>query len=287
MPNIESLSHSYYLGQVELRKTDLFRRNVRIAIEPFGRAGYLTSEDALRFLSSLRDGIADVVFLDPPFNLGKDYGIRSEIEVTSTAEYEAYMTRVLSEAARVLKYGGALFLYHLPYWASRLSVPLMELLDFRHWIAVSMKNGFVRGDRLYPAHYALLYYTKGVPAHFRRPRLVPLRCRHCDALVKNYGGYTKIITAKGINLSDFWEDLSPVRHKSKKHRPANQLPSGLTDRVLHIAGRRGGIIIDPFAGAGTSLVSAYERGVQFVGNDLSRRNIGICRRRLLAVEKGE
>jgi hypothetical protein len=41
---------------------------------------------------------------------------------------------------------------------------------------------------------------------------------------------------RGINLSDLWDDLSPVRHKYSKYRSANQLPIRLTDRVLKTAG---------------------------------------------------
>ena len=37
-----------------------------------------------------------------------------------------------------------------------------------------MKNGFARGKKLYPAHYALLYFTKGMPASFQRPKILPL-----------------------------------------------------------------------------------------------------------------
>jgi len=130
------------------------------------------------------------------------------------------MKKLIRDMVRVLKPGGAFFLYHLPYWASRLSQELLAQLQFRHWIAIAMKNGFVRGKNLYPAHYALLYYTKGAPARFTRPRLEPQLCRHCRGLVKDYGGYTGIIQSKGINLSDFWDDLSPVRHKNRKLRKA-------------------------------------------------------------------
>ena len=78
-------------------------------------------------------------------------------------------------------------------------------LTFRHWIAISMKNGFVRGRRLYPADYALLMFSKGDMSAFERPRIEPQRRRRRN-LVKDYGGYTGIITEKGINLSDFSED---------------------------------------------------------------------------------
>lgn len=131
-----------------------------------------------------------------------------------------------------------------------------------------------------PAHYALLYYTKGEPARFTRPRLQPRLCRHCRKLVKDYGGYTSIIRRKGINLSDFWDDLSPVRHKVRKHRKANQLPVTLTDRIVAIGGLPGGVLVDPFAGTGTSLVSALEAGMFFVGNEISKRSLQICLTRL-------
>jgi site-specific DNA-methyltransferase (adenine-specific) len=264
-----------------LRRTELFHRN-KLDIWPWKRDGYLVRADALNFARHLRSEIADLVFVDPPFNLGKDYGFASSIETASSSSYQEYMEFLIRELARVLKPGGALFLYHLPYWASRLSYPLQQHLDFRHWIAVTMKNGFVRGKRLYPAHYALLYYTKGKPLHFQRPRLTPQMCRHCGKSVKDYGGYTNIIRRKGVNLSDFWDDLSPLRHKNHKHRSANQLPLVLTDRIVSIAGKSDGLFIDPFVGSGTSLISANVLGMCFIGNDMSRRNLDICLDRLAA-----
>lgn len=266
-----------------MRKTDLFTSRGAPNLRSYRRTGFLAESDALAFLRSLRSCIGDIVFLDPPFNLGKDYGVTSSIESGAPAEYDRYMRRTIEQAERVLKPGGALFLYHIPIWAARFAGSMMRRLQFRHWIAISMKNGFVRGKRLYPAHYALLYYTKGEPGSFHRPRLAPARCRKCRVSVKDYGGYTSIVEEKGVNLSDFWDDLSPVRHKSTKHRKANQLPLGLTDRVVAIAGCPGGLLIDPFAGAGTSLVSAARAGMSFLGNDLAPANVNIAMSRLDAL----
>jgi site-specific DNA-methyltransferase (adenine-specific) len=278
----------YSRGWVRLRQTELFRKASSVKIVGrHRRTGIFTAMDGLRAMRAMRPGIADIVFLDPPFNLGKDYGIRSSIEAADPRDYEVYMTELLDESARVLKEGGALFLYHVPYWASRLSKHLQSNLEFRHWISVSMKNGFVRGRNLYPAHYALLYYTRGNASTFNRPKLTPITCRHCGELVKDYGGYTDIIRAKGINLSDVWDDLSPVRHKSTKLRSANQLPVQLTNRVLDIAGAEGGLLVDPFIGSGTSAISAQAHSMSFVGNDLSRRNIALSLRRLAANRLGD
>ena len=200
-----------------------------------GINGQVHCGDALDFLNSLRTASAGIIFLDPPFNLGKVYGEKyANLDRRPEDDYEQWLIALLQESTRVLMPGGALYLYHLPAWAMRLGTTLNRHLQFQHWIAISMKNGFVRGPHLYPAHYALLYFTKGKPVHFRRPKLKPATCRHCGKTVKDYGGYRKIIDEKGVNLSDFWDDLSPVRHRSTKNRSANELPKAMFDRIIEI-----------------------------------------------------
>ena len=229
--------------------------------------GVVVCGDALTLLQCLNTDSADIIFLDPPFNLGKRYGTKSAKDDNRHLDsYRRFITLILTEAARVLKPGGALYLYHIPKWALEFGAHLNSLLLFRHWIAISMKNGFVRGQRLYPAHYALLYFTKGEPAQFTRPKIPIQKCRHCKLPIRDYGGY-KAFVAKGVNLSDIWDDLSPVRHKHKKTRQANELPPTLLERVMQISGHPHGIVVDPFAGSGASLVAALGSGMHFVAND--------------------
>ena len=241
-----------------------------------GASGTLYSGDAVEFLKTLPPESADLIFLDPPFNLGKNYSPEHpKLDSRPPQEYSRWLSMIAEAAVRVLARGGALFLYHLPKWALRIGADLEAELVLRHWIAVAMKNGFARGKRLYPAHYALLYFTKGQPAHFERPRLRPYRCRHCDGLVKDYGGYTNIIERKGVNLSDVWDDLSPIRHPANKYRDANELPSAITDRIVSISGSPGGMFVDPFAGAGAALVSAVRGKMRFRACDLLPENCQI------------
>ena len=229
--------------------------------------GEIVCDDALAFLNALRPECADVVFLDPPFNLGKKYGRSGRAsDKIKEEQYFDNLVQVIHSSSEVLKPGGALFLYHLPRWATIFSGVLNEALSFRHWIAISMKNGYPRGAYLHPAHYALLYYTKGYPANFSRPKIDLAECRHCGETIKDYGGYKKYLT-DGVNLSDLWEDLSPVRHKKFKHRSSNELPLKLLSRVVEISGVKGGVLVDPFAGSGTALVAARNAGMKFVACD--------------------
>lgn len=243
--------------------------------------GSVWRTDAKTLLSTISSDTVDLIFLDPPFNLGKQYARTRKLDSRPDDEYEAWFRAVLDEACRVLRPGGSLFLYHIPIRAMTFGNYLAKQLEFRHWIAVSMKNGFVRGQRLYPAHYALLYFTKGHPTFFRRPKLKPSRCRHCGELIKDYGGYWPIVRQKGLNLSDIWDDLSPVRHSNTKNRPQNELPLTLLERVVKIGGRAGRLFVDPFAGSGVGVVAAIAARMHFVAGDIYQMNADLVVSRIV------
>ncbi len=248
-------------------------------------SGTIYKGDALVFLRSLEAASAGIIFLDPPFNLGKVYGrSRRSLDEKPERVYRRWLAEILDESVRVLAEGGSLYLYHLPQWAMRFGTHLEQALTFRQWIAISMKNGFVRGTRLYPAHYALLVFSKGIPSISNRPKLQPVLCRHCGEYVKDYGGYRRIIEAKGINLSDFWDDVSPVRHASTKNRAANELPDVIFDRVVRISGAPGAVYVDPFAGAGGGVMAAVRVGMRFEACDIFASNCRLIAERLDALK---
>ncbi len=241
--------------------------------------GHVIRADVFELFEKIGEQYADIIFLDPPFNLGKKYS-KSISDKRPEEEYRAWLELVVERAQDVLKPGGALFLYHLPIWALRIGALLEQSLTFRHWIAISMKNGFARGERLYPAHYALLYFTKGSPTVFTRPKLAPHLCRHCGEYTRDYGGYKSIIEEKGINLSDVWDDLSPVRHGSKKYRSANELPMEMYMRMMTISGKHGMNYVEPFAGSGAGAIAASQLGINFVVGDVLPENTRIICERL-------
>src|SRR5580658_9169785 len=183
--------------------------------------GALYQADCFSLLSALRDESIDTVFADPPFNLGKDYGRGTKADELKADAYISWCCRWIDECVRVIKPGGAVFIYNLPQWAYHLAAHLESRgMLFRHWIAVSMKGTFPRGKKLYPAHYALLYFTKGTPATFNRDDIrqpIP-KCRHCGGDVKDYGGHRKYLNPLGLNLTDIWEDTAPARHSKFKAR---------------------------------------------------------------------
>ncbi|MDR2175635.1 MAG: site-specific DNA-methyltransferase [Synergistaceae bacterium] len=232
--------------------------------------GLLFADDCLRVMPLLKADIVDTVFADPPFNLGKDYK-NGYSDNMLQEDYFDWCRLWLAECIRILKPGGALFLYAIPKLCVRFGAILSMSagMEFRHWIAICMKSTFRRGQRLYPAHYGLLYYTKGSPKTFNNLRVPVPTCRHCGKEIKDYGGHRGKLNPEGLNLTDFWDDTSPNRHRKFKVRQGvNELKAVIPERAILISSNPGDLIFDPFGGGGSTYQAAEKNERFWIGSEL-------------------
>lgn len=244
--------------------------------------GTLYNGDCLDLFSIVPDGSVDCVFADPPFNLNKEYdeGINDR---KSSSEYISWCLEWIQECARVLKPGGSLFIYNIPKWSTYFVEHLNHLLTFRDWITVDMKFSLPIRNRLYPAHYSLLYYIKGDRPNTFNPQRIPLQtCRHCGGELRDYGGYKGKMNPNGVNVSDVWSDIYPVRHKNSKNRAYNELPVKLLDRVITMSTNEDDLVLDPFGGSGTTYAVCELLGRHWIGFELG--DCDVIKERLLSKE---
>lgn len=230
--------------------------------------GELYQADCLTTLNALEPETVDLAFADPPFNLGKQYSSNIN-DARASHDYLDWCKRWLEGMSRALKPGGSLFLWNLPKWNLPLGAFLSERLTFRHWIAVDIKYSLPISGRLYPSHYSLLYFVKGEkPTIFHPDRLPAPCCRHCGGELRDYGGYKDKMNPKGVNISDVWTDIPPVRHAKYKKRAANGLSLKLMDRIVAMASDPSSVVLDPFGGSGTTYVAAELTGRRWIGCEL-------------------
>lgn len=232
--------------------------------------GLVYPTDCFNLFAALNDESIDCVFADPPFNLGKDYGSGAVRDALERRDYLKWCFAWLDECVRLLVPGGALFVYILPQWGYHLASHVEERgMLFRHWIALSMKGTFPRGRKLYPAHYAILYFTKGQPKTFNRVRLPIPTCRHCGKDIKDYGGHRKYLNPAGLNLTDFWDDTAPARHQKFKARwHINELKPMIPSRCIEMATDEGDVVLDPFGGGGSTYEAAQRLKRHWLGSEI-------------------
>lgn len=224
----------------------------------------------------------DLVFADPPFNLGKPYHGGVD-DLKPGSKYEDWTRAWLTAAVALLKPGGSIFVYNMPRWCVTTAEHLLGLgLTFHNWIAVRETHGPPRKKGLYRAHYGLVYFTNGEPTVQRKLRVPIETCRHCGGDVRDYGGYRGTLKEGGISVSDIWTDISSVRHPKFKAVGFNgpQLSTRLVRRVLLMASEPGDLILDPFMGSGSTAVVCEAEDRRWVGVELEASSCETIQRRL-------
>src|SRR6202030_2499614 len=140
--------------------------------------------------------------------------------------------------------------------------------------------------------YGLLYYTKtgGKPA-FNVVRQRSPKCRKCSALIRDYGGYREKYVKyefEGdvwVQISDFWEDTRPASHDKLRDSKINELPLQIAERALLLGSKRGDVILDYFAGGGSTLHAAERNGRKWIGIDVASYKSSLNRIKAFLVDE--
>ncbi len=271
-PLVDNISASRYISHVRLPN----QTAPLISTRYVGGDGILFQADCLDLLANIRSRTIDMVFADPPFNLGKRYEDPGASDRHLEEAYRGWCRSWLLEAIRVLRPGGTLMLYHLPSWLMDLGAWLQSQPDveFRNWIALKMKAGFPIKGRVHPAHYGILYFTKtGAPPTFNVVRAKSPTCRKCGELLRDYGGYRnkyRDYEEDGIpwvQVSDFWEDTRPASFDKAREVAINELSFHIPERAILMTTRPGDIVLDCFSGAGSTIHAAKRNGRKWIAGD--------------------
>lgn len=220
----------------------------------------------------------DLAFADPPFNLTKAYnGYADERE---WRDYLGWCKRWLLEYVRVLKPGGALFVLNLPKWSVHLADFLMRERDIylQNWIvwnALPEPKGV-----LMPAHYSLLYFTRGKAAArfnycsmedgwqpFEEAVFPPDRADVCKRRACARERRASASTWRG-ELTDIWHDIPRDRRHHRRAAVTRAhpcpTPEALLDRIIRLTTNAGDVVLDAFAGVGTTALVAARLNRQFI-----------------------
>lgn len=257
--------------------------NVDVKEEDFNR---VILGDSLKVMDNYcqkyPNGVFDLVFADPPYNLSKNYSNYDDEK--RSYEYVKWCNLWLQGMLSILKPGGALMVLNIPKWAIFHAEFLLNKAEFRHWIvwdALSSPTG-----KIMPAHYALLYFTKpGGKIKNNFDKISNIDARHyCNRSMcmsirkKNKDNDTEI-------LSDIWRNIFRIKHKKDRDKHPCQLPIKLMERIIELTTDQGDLIYDPFGGAGTTAIAAKLKKRNYVISDLDENYVKIATDNLKKIQK--
>lgn len=244
--------------------------------------------DCLSVLSSTSVGAVDLTFLDPPFNQDKEYA--SWNDNLPPEKYWKMMQDMCSKVFEITSAGGALYFMQREKNTEFVLQCLRESgWTFQNLIIWKKKTSAVPCVRKFGKHYQIIALaTKGPAARvFNRLRISP-------PLPANY----KYERDGGIFVTDVWDDIreltagyfagdEALRKGSGERFHKQQSPISLLLRIILSSTKVDDIVLDPFAGTGTTLVVAAQLGRKSIGVDIDKANVSCMKRRLSEISKAD
>ena len=231
--------------------------------------------DCLAILPTLVDP-PRLIFADPPYNLGVDYGDGGDGDSLSSGNYVEWCTQWVMECARLLAPDGSLWVMICDEWADHLGL-IMRLagLHRRAWIKWYETFGVNRANNFNHTSRHIFYCVKD-PSRFVFNR--DAVCRPSDRQTK-YGD--KRANPEGKVWDDVWE-IPRLTGTCAEREPdvPTQLPLTILRAIVGCASEPADMVLDPFCGSGTTGVAAVELGRRFVGIEKEETFCQIARRRI-------
>ena len=290
--------------------------------------GKIILGDCIEELKKLESGSIDLVIADPPY--WKVIGEKWDYQWRTEQEYVQWSLNWMSEASRVLRYGGTFYLFGY-FRTLALLVPHFDEmeLDLRQQIIIDKGMRAVSGRatkkyKLFPnttesALFMIKDNKKFVKPFLKKHQeLSGLKSKEInEALgVKSNGGgmwsiytgknvceqfptkelWTKLQRVLGFNLeyekvaqtfnpqmgiTDVWRDID--FYKEKRVHPT-QKPLPLIKRLIQASSNEGDLVLDPFAGSGSTAISAIQLNRDYLTIELDENYFDILGKRIETVE---
>ena len=220
--------------------------------------------DCVKLLGKVKEAFANLIFADPPFNIGYEYDkyeddIKREDYIHWT---EAWMTA----CKNVLKPDGSFYIAIGDDYAADVKMIGDKLkLSMRNWIIWHYTFGQQTKNKFARAHTHIFYFVKDEKRFTFNDHAV--RVPSDRQLVYN----DRRANPKGKMPNDVWDEFSRVCGTFKERQGWHpcQMPESLLTRVIVASSNPGDCVLDPFSGSGTTAAAAYQLGRDYVGIDVS------------------
>ncbi len=266
--------------------------------------GRIFFEDNLSVLHSLPSDSIDLIYIDPPFNTGKVQA-RTQIQTISSQhgdrtgfagkryetiklgsrkyldlfdDYLAFLEPRLVEAHRLLKPSGSLF-FHIDFREVHYCKILLDAIfgreSFLNEIIWAYDYGGRTRKKFPPKHDNILWYAKTPDSYTFNLNVLDRIPYMAPGLV----GKEKAARGK-LPTDTWWHTIVPTNGKEKTGYPT-QKPMGILRRIINVCSNRGDMVLDFFAGSGTTGAVCLELDRNFILVDNNPQAIEVMKTRFI------
>jgi len=257
------------------------------------------NQDCIVAMRRMESESIDLVFADPPFNIGYQYDVYDDCR--DDDEFVSWCRDWMTEVVRVLKPAGTFWLAIGDEYAAELKVLMQRELHLvcRSWVVWYYTFGVNCKYKFSRSHAHLFHMVKD-PLKFTF-NVDAVRVPSARQLV--YGDHRA--NPQGRLPDDTWilrpQDLpdgfQPLEDTWYFPRVAGtfkeragfhgcQMPEQLLGRIIRACSHEGEIVLDPFAGSGTTLAAAKKLGRRYLGFELSAEYTRLIKQRLRGTVPG-
>jgi site-specific DNA-methyltransferase (adenine-specific) len=236
------------------------------------RLGELFAGDALAWLSALPGASVDLVFADPPYNLGRE---RWDA-LRPTAEYLDWSRAWMAEVARVLRPTGSLYVCGFSELLADVKALAAAHFHSCRWLIWHYRNKANLGRDWGRSHESILHLRHaGFALNIDEAR-VPYNAHtlrypaHPQAQTSRYGRHNYVWEPNplGAKPRDVLEIPTLANGMREKTTHPTQKPLELVRRLVAAATAPGAVVADPFGGSGTTYVACELLGRRWLGCEI-------------------
>ena len=242
--------------------------------------------DVLEALKSVQDNSVDLIFADPPYNIGKNFN--GKIEKWDTEEsYLEWCYEWLDVCVQKLKPNGSFYVMTATQFMPYFDIHLRKKMTILSRLVWSYDSSGVQAKKYYGSMYEpILFCVKDKNNYTFNTNdiLVEAKTGSKRKLIDYRKAVPTVYNSEKVP-GNVWE-FSRVRYRMDEYENhPTQKPISLLERIIKASSNEGDIVLDPFSGTFTTCFVAKELNRQSIGIELQDEYVKIGLRRLQLAEE--
>lgn len=246
-------------------------------------------QDAFKALDKLPDAFVDLMIVDPPYNLTKNFG-SSVFKEMKNDDYGKWLDKWLQKTARLLKEDASIYI--CTDWKTSIVLPYIagKYFVLQNRISWEREKGRGAQNNWKNCLEDIWFFSKSKNYKFNLERVKILR--PVIAPYRDPKGSPKDWFEQGqqkfrlTHPSNIWTDISvPFWSMSENTDHPTQKPEKLIAKLVLASSDEGDVVFDPFLGSGTTAVVAKKLKRQFIGIEKEKEYAALAIKRLDMAEQ--